>query len=140
MFVQVRQKNKKSNKKPLGQGVYLVGMSGLEPPTPTLSGWCSNLLSYTPMLNMCLRLYICLWILIRCDTLEEPFASSRTLAFAINCSATGWCSNLLSYTPLLGLTFNNAKAFMMVEICGFEPQTPCLQGRCSSQLSYTPMH
>ncbi len=28
----------------------LVGMSGLEPPTPTLSGWCSNLLSYIPLL------------------------------------------------------------------------------------------
>ena len=27
----------------------LVGLSGLEPPTPTLSGWCSNLLSYNPM-------------------------------------------------------------------------------------------
>ena len=26
----------------------LVGLSGLEPPTPTLSGWCSNLLSYNP--------------------------------------------------------------------------------------------
>lgn len=24
-------------------------MSGLEPPTPTLSGWCSNLLSYIPL-------------------------------------------------------------------------------------------
>ena len=28
----------------------LVEMSGLEPPTPTLSGWCSNLLSYNPIL------------------------------------------------------------------------------------------
>ncbi len=25
-----------------------------------------------------------------------------------------------------------------VEINGFEPLTPCVQGRCSSQLSYTP--
>ena len=30
--------------------VCLVGLSGLEPPTPTLSGWCSNLLSYNPIL------------------------------------------------------------------------------------------
>ena len=29
----------------------VVGVSGLEPPTPTLSGWCSNRLSYTPILN-----------------------------------------------------------------------------------------
>ena len=27
----------------------LVGISGLEPPTPTLSGWCSNQLSYASM-------------------------------------------------------------------------------------------
>ena len=26
-------------------------MSGLEPPTPTLSGWCSNLLSYIPLFS-----------------------------------------------------------------------------------------
>ena len=30
--------------------LLLVGMSGLEPPTPTLSGWCSNRLSYIPSL------------------------------------------------------------------------------------------
>ena len=35
------------NKKPqTSSEVYLVEASGLEPPTPTLSGWCSNLLSY----------------------------------------------------------------------------------------------
>jgi hypothetical protein len=27
----------------------MVGSSGLEPPTPTLSGWCSNQLSYEPV-------------------------------------------------------------------------------------------
>ena len=27
----------------------------------------------------------------------------------------------------------------VVEIVGVEPTTPCLQSRCSSQLSYTPM-
>ena len=26
----------------------------------------------------------------------------------------------------------------LVEIVGVEPTTPCLQSRCSSQLSYTP--
>ena len=31
--------------------VYLVEASGLEPPTPTLSGWCSNLLSYASILK-----------------------------------------------------------------------------------------
>ena len=30
----------------------MVGASGLEPPTPTLSGWCSNLLSYAPIMDI----------------------------------------------------------------------------------------
>ena len=30
------------------------------------------------------------------------------------------------------------KAFLLVEIVGVEPTTPCLQSRCSSHLSYTP--
>ncbi len=29
----------------------LVGASGLEPPTPTMSRWCSNQLSYAPKIN-----------------------------------------------------------------------------------------
>ena len=28
--------------------------------------------------------------------------------------------------------------FLSVEVDGVEPTTPCLQSRCSSQLSYTP--
>ncbi len=27
----------------------MVGASGFEPPTPTMSRWCSNQLSYAPM-------------------------------------------------------------------------------------------
>ena len=34
---------------------------------------------------------------------------------------------------------NWAMSPFLVEINGFEPLTPCLQGRCSSQLSYTPI-
>ena len=34
---------------------------------------------------------------------------------------------------------NWAMSPFLVEINGFEPLTPCLQGRCSSQLSYTPV-
>ena len=37
-------------KKATQKGCFLlVGLSGLEPPTPTLSGWCSNQLSYSPI-------------------------------------------------------------------------------------------
>ena len=32
----------------------------------------------------------------------------------------------------------NLGSKFVVEVIGFEPMTPCLQGRCSSQLSYTP--
>ena len=28
---------------------YLVGANGIEPPTPTMSRWCSNQLSYAPV-------------------------------------------------------------------------------------------
>jgi hypothetical protein len=28
--------------------------------------------------------------------------------------------------------------YRIVEVNGVEPMTPCVQGRCSSQLSYTP--
>lgn len=33
------------------RGYELVGTSGLEPPTPTMSRWCSNQLSYAPSVS-----------------------------------------------------------------------------------------
>ena len=33
----------------------------------------------------------------------------------------------------------NVSKRLLVEIVGVEPTTPCLQSRCSSQLSYTPL-
>ena len=53
-FLQIKhrkvvQVHKRATKKH-SVSVCLVGLSGLEPPTPTLSGWCSNLLSYNPIL------------------------------------------------------------------------------------------
>ncbi len=35
-------------------------------------------------------------------------------------------------------TYAISHSSLLVEIDGFEPTTPCLQSRCSSQLSYTP--
>ena len=60
----------------------LVGSSGLEPPTSRLSGVCSNLLSYKPVLT----------------------------------------------------------AEAVVEISGFEPLTPCLQSRCSTNWAIPPYY
>ena len=39
----------KPTKKRILRCIVLVGMGGLEPLTPTLSGWCSNRLSYIPI-------------------------------------------------------------------------------------------
>ena len=41
---------------------------------------------------------------------------------------SGVCSNQLSYEP------------MMVEVIGFEPMTPCLQGRCSTSWAIPPSY
>ena len=126
----------------------LVEMSGLEPPTPTLSGWCSNRLSY-----------ISIWFVL------TSLATLVGLLKVVKFTLSGWCSNRLSYNPILNFicvkltfapfcNFTSAKnvkrrwcackmginlgSKFVVEVIGFEPMTPCLQGRCSSQLSYTP--
>ena len=79
--------------------LLLVGMSGLEPPTPTLSGWCSNLLSYIPLFSCEHQSFYAWW---GSPTLCSPLAL-RTLR-------PGWCSNLLSYIPLFVV---NTKVFML---------------------------
>ena len=48
LCIQMQASPQKATKKH-SASVCLVGLSGLEPPTPTLSGWCSNLLSYNPI-------------------------------------------------------------------------------------------
>ncbi len=92
----------KKNKKNRSNLPLLVGMSGLEPPTPTLSGWCSNQLSYIPLYK------------------QNIFGI--TIAILVQREICNFIKGI------------------MVEIIGFEPMTPCLQGRCSSQLSYTPIY
>ena len=88
----------------------LVGSSGLEPPTSRLSGARSNHLSYEPML---------------------VFGVSRSLEpFAFPTS-----SILYHRAPHYGLQMCNVdpgrRHCRLVEMMGFEPMTPCLQGRCS---------
>ena len=61
----------------------LVEMSGLEPPTPTLSGWCSNRLSY-----------ISIWFVL--TSLATLVGMLKVVKFTLS----GWCSNRLSYIPL----------------------------------------
>ena len=64
----------------------LVGLSGLEPPTPTLSGWCSNRLSYKPSF-------------IFFDLNGFGPLSSTLDVRKYTCSVSRWCSNRLSYKP-----------------------------------------
>ena len=75
------------NKKYLtSSDIGLVGLSGLEPPPPTLSGWCSNRLSYNPIYLCFLDFNICLMVEI---IGFEPMTPCLQ----------GKCSSQLSYTP-----------------------------------------
>ena len=92
--------NKKTETNVFRFWCIMVEMSGLEPPTPTLSGWCSNQLSYSPIklgeLHFVAVLFACFYEFFSRGTVSQK---------------------------------------LVVEVTGFEPVTPCLQGRCSSQLS-----
>ena len=82
-----------------------MGSSGLEPPTSRLSGARSNLLSYEPI--------------------RFPlFATLVDSAFQL--SPPSWV--VLVYASVLPCLPGRASG---LEMMGFEPMTPCLQGRCS---------
>ena len=79
---------------------YMVGLSGLEPPTSRLSGVRSNRLSYKPILVLA-RYF-----------LSRIFKNSCCLMIQV--------------------------LFLLVEISGIEPLTPCLQSRCSPSWAIPP--
>ena len=102
--------------------VCLVGLSGLEPPTPTLSGWCSNLLSYNPIVcggDTRIRL-----VASDCACTSKR-ASARTCPRGhhkvMRCARNG----MRVYSP-------------MVEIHGFEPRTSWMQIRRSTNWAISP--
>ena len=51
---------------------------------------------------------------------------------------SGMRSNHLSYNPLSWVVRPLWSAFAVVEMMGFEPMTPCLQGRCSPSWATPP--
>ena len=86
----------------------MVGLAGLEPATPRLSSVCSNQLSYRPLLRQG----------------YEGQALSELVVVGSCFAARG--------LPFIALRSVNEEGRRMVEACGFEPQTFCLQSRRST--------
>ena len=113
--------------------VTLVGLDGLEPSTSRLSGARSSHLSYRPFYS---KAYSVQSTVLSCG-FRSRFLSS------VHFIGEEWDSNLflkltlerlvsvnhqLQQFSLYGARAVNRK---LVEMMGFEPMTPCLQGRCS---------
>ena len=86
----------------------VVGSSGLEPPTSRLSGARSNHLSYEPIKLNPVYLFTLAFLPIRSLHLQ-----------------------VLSLRFLFPPCDIGCQLCWLVEMMGFEPMTPCLQGRCS---------
>ena len=92
----------------------LVGPSGLEPPTSCLSGTRSNHLSYEPVFSTsCSEEWK-----VKSEELLLKFELVQISSFSLLTSFSAW--------------------FAVVEMMGFEPMTPCLQGRCSPSWATPP--
>ena len=95
----------------------LVGLGGLEPPTSRLSGVRSNHLSYRPM--KCFAYF------------------ARYFVAAVSLDARIHLVLLAPRSPARRVSHQKSLASKifwlapMVENTGFEPATPCVQGRCS---------
>ena len=103
----------------------LVGLDGLEPSTSRLSGARSSHLSYRPVFYS-----LALWFV--------PLRRSARFRTINSTSSSCWTSHDLrlryfSNRRLLPLLWK------MVEMKGFEPLTPCLQGRCSPNWATPPL-
>ena len=98
-------------------GCLVMGSSGLEPPTSRLSGARSNLLSYEPVLKSLVVFLYRLPVLASFGSLASSLSGSRYLR------SLKFCRSLSG--PILPVRASG------LEMMGFEPMTPCLQGRCS---------
>ena len=145
----------------------LVGPSGLEPPTSCLSGTRSNLLSYEPMWLVSDFRHLVLPPFLFSSFLSEKWRVKsekwRVEIFFENLMVEmkGFDSRAnyaLSHSRLWRLSIvihyssyfesrrriNNHKSntrldfWLLVEMKGFEPLTPCLQGRCSPSWATPP--
>ena len=92
-----------------------MGLSGLEPPTSRLSGVRSNRLSYKPSVNSL-----------------SKYPRYFAMRFHHVLRTIYSCIHALAQASLRRACLPEQVLLMaIVEIKGFEPLTPCLQGRCS---------
>ena len=105
-------------------GFAVMGSSGLEPPTSRLSGARSNLLSYEPVLKSLVVFLYRLPVLASLGSLASSLSGSRYL------QSLKFCLSLSG--PILPVRASG------LEMMGFEPMTPCLQGRCSPNWATPP--
>ena len=109
----------------------LVGTSGLEPPTSRLSGARSNLLSYEPPtgLDPCSHLFqLGRGVITRSTAFGLPWFHQCGFAF---CFLDPLCALFPSLLVLVRSRRSVFRFTSVMEMMGFEPMTPCLQGRCS---------
>ena len=111
---------------------FLVGPSGIEPPTSRLSGARSNQLSYEP-LRLAAIPYFLVSLPLHC--LRSPRKLSSLSRHLHNVLALGAFICTLE-DEVLGhlrrfLATQATFCASAMEMMGFEPMTPCLQGRCS---------
>ena len=102
----------------------LVGLSGLEPPTSRLSGGRSNRLSYKPIFTNSQ------FVMRNAQLLLRPAFVSH---LSLRETTTFWLTNIIIYS-----LFFIRYSFLLVEIIGIEPMTPCLQSRCSPSWAIPP--
>ena len=141
-----------------------MGPSGLEPPTSRLSGVRSNHLSYEPIFtrvrqSSCHQLTGSRFNLLRGGiTFVIPFSFQfalcllrfvvrrfflflRTFLFNTLSGIVIWDENgfFSRSVDLCGhARLKEPFSLKLVEICGIEPQTPCLQSRCSPSWAIPP--
>ena len=141
----------------------LVGPSGLEPPTSCLSGTRSNLLSYEPMWLVSDLRHLVLSPFLFSSFLSEKWRvksekwrveiffenlmvemkgfDSRA-NYALSHSRLWRLSIVIHYRSYFESAFvQDEPSFpflLLVEMMGFEPMTPCLQGRCSPSWATPP--
>ena len=110
---------------------YQMGSSGLEPPTSRLSGARSNLLSYEPAARCRLRTRTFFGLV---GEFSPGPLLLACLGFTNVASLLAFGSFVCFLTSLLCLSGQGDRSFRftcVMEMMGFEPMTPCLQGRCS---------